>query len=98
MEQRNEEERIKQAFGTRRTRQVIAVAAAIGLMIMAAALYRRPDLFGAISKGTLVKAQVLIVLLFINFTAFNWRCPSCRKYLGSDIGRRTCRSCGVRLR
>ena len=40
----------------------------------------------------------LIVLLFVNFTAYNWRCPSCRKYLGSDIGRHSCRNCGVRLR
>ncbi len=97
MEERDEE-RIMQEFAKRRSRQVLAMAAAIALMILAAALYRRPDLFGEISKGTLVKAQLLIVLIFVNFTAFNWRCPSCRTHLGSDIGRQTCRKCGVRLR
>jgi len=91
-------ERIKKEFAARRTRQVIAVAAAIVLMVMTALLHQHPGMFGEIAKGTLLKAQVLIILLFVNFTAVNWRCPSCRKYLGSDIGRQSCRNCGVRLR
>jgi hypothetical protein len=97
MEQ-GDEDRVKKAFAVRRSRQLIAMAVAIVLLILAALLYRRPDLFGEFSKGTIVKAQILIILLFINFTAFNWRCPSCRKYLGSDIGRRKCRHCGARFR
>ncbi len=91
-------ERIKKEFAMRRTRQVIAVAAAIVLMVLTALLHRHPGIFGEIAKGTLLKVQALIVLLFVNFTAYNWRCPSCRKYLGSDIGRHSCRNCGVRLR
>jgi len=97
MEPQNEEG-IKKEFAVRRTRQVVAVAAAIVLMIMTALLHRHPGIFGEVAKGTVLKVQVLIILLFVNFTAVNWRCPSCRKHLGSDIGRRSCRNCGVRLR
>ena len=90
--------RITQTYAARRQRQVIAIATAIALMLAAALLYRRPDLFGAFSKSTLVKVQLLIIVLFINFTSFNWRCPSCGRYLGGDIGKNGCRKCGVRLR
>jgi rRNA maturation endonuclease Nob1 len=27
----------------------------------------------------------------------NWRCPSCKKYLGKNINRHTCKQCGNRL-
>ncbi len=97
MEQQRDE-RMRQAYATRRLRQVIAIAAVIVLILAAALLYRRPDLFGAFSKSTLVKVQLVIILLFINFTAYNWRCPSCKKYLGSDLSTSTCRKCRVRLR
>ncbi len=97
MEQRDEQ-RVKQEFQARRTRQVIAIAAVIAIMVLVAVLFRRADLFGGFSKGTIVKVQILVILLFVNFTAFNWRCPSCRKFLGSDIGRQTCKNCGIRLR
>ncbi len=97
MEQRDEQ-RVKQEFQARKTRQVIAVVAAIASMVLVAVLFRRTDLFGGFSKGTSVKVQILVILLFVNFTAFNWRCPSCRKFLGSDIGRQTCKNCGTRLR
>ncbi len=97
MEQRNDEQ-IRQAFKVRRARQAVAIGAAILFMVLAAVLYRHPEPFGEVSKGMLVKAQVLIVLLFVNFTALNWRCPACRKHLGNDIGRSVCRRCGARLR
>ncbi len=97
MEQRDEH-RLKQEFQARRTRQVIAVAAAIALIVLVAVLFRRPDLFGGLSKGTIVKVQIVVIILFVNFTSYNWRCPSCRRFLGSDIGRQTCKNCGIRLR
>lgn len=89
---------IMRAFTVRRTRQIIAIAAALFLVLLVAALYKRPDLLGAFSKDTLFSVQVLVILAFLNFTAFNWQCPSCKKYLGNDLHKRVCKRCGARLR
>ncbi len=96
MEQQRDQQ-IRKVYAVRRSRQLIAIAVAISLMLAAALVYRRPDLLGAFSSSTLMKVQLLIILLFVNFTSFNWRCPSCGKYLGSDLGRKRCRKCGVLL-
>ena len=89
---------IMRDFAVRRTRQIIAIAAALFLVLLLAVLYKRPDLLGAFSKDTLVSVQVLIVLAFLNFSALNWQCPSCKKYLGNDLNRRVCKQCRARLR
>ncbi len=89
---------ILREFTVRRTRQIIAIAVAVFLVLLLAVLYQRPDLFGAFSKDTLVLAQGLLILAFINFTAYNWLCPSCKKYLGNDMNRRVCKQCGTRFR
>jgi hypothetical protein len=89
---------IMRDFTVRRTRQFIAIAAAVILVLLLAALYKRPDLFGEFAKSNIVIAQVLLILAFINFTAYNWICPSCKKNLGSDMNRRVCKKCGTRLR
>jgi uncharacterized membrane protein YbhN (UPF0104 family) len=97
METKNDQ-RIKRDFAVRRTRQIIAIAAAVVLLLLFALLYKRPDMFWQISKQNLVIAQLLVILAFINFSAYNWICPSCKKYLGSDMNRKSCKKCGVRLR
>lgn len=89
---------IMREFTVRRTRQIIAIATAVFLVLLIAVLYKRPDLFGEFSRGALALTQGLLILAFVNFTAYNWLCPSCKKYLGSDMNRRVCRQCGTRLR
>lgn len=89
---------IKLAFAVRRTRQILASAAAVLLVLLFAVLYKYPDLLGAFSKDTLVALQILLILAFVNFTAYNWQCPSCKKYLGNDLNKRVCKQCGARLR
>jgi uncharacterized membrane protein len=93
-----DDQRIIRDYAVRRTRQIIAVAAAVLLLLLFALLHKRPDLFGEFSKQNLAIAQFLVILAFVNFTAFNWICPSCKKYLGSDINRSVCKKCGARLR
>ena len=85
-------------FSVRRTRQIIAIATTVFLVLMLAVLYKRPDLIGNFSKVNIVITQALLILAFINFSAYNWVCPSCKKYLGSDMNRRVCKRCGARLR
>lgn len=97
MKQRKDEEHVFRQFSIIKSRQLIATLLALSAVIVLAVVSKRPDLFGSLTKASAMKAQLFIILLFINFTAFNWKCPSCRKYLGSDIKKPTCRKCGVRL-
>ncbi len=94
---KKDSQKIMQDFIVRRTRQFIAIVAAVILVLLVAMLYKRSDLFGEFSKNILAFAQILIILAFINFTAFNWRCPSCKKYMGNDMNPRGCKKCGTRL-
>lgn len=96
--EKKDRNRTMQDFRLRQNRQFIAIAAALFLVLLSAVIYRRPDLFGEFSKSTLFGAQVAIIAAFIGFTGFNWRCPSCTRYLGNDINRRICKKCGARLR
>jgi hypothetical protein len=93
---RNDDE-IKQAFAQIRMRQVVAIVAAIVGVLLAALVWRRPDLFGQFSKKDLMLFQLVMILLFVNFSGWNWKCPSCKRYLGNDIGTDVCRKCGTRL-
>ena len=84
-------------FRKRQTRQLIAVAVALFLVLFVAVIYKRPDIFGAFSPESLFAAQAVLIGGFIGYSAFNWRCPSCNKYLGADIHRSRCNKCGVRF-
>jgi hypothetical protein len=88
---------IKRKFRLLQTRQIIAVTAALFLVLLAALLYKRPDLLGAFSGRTLFGMQVVTIASFVVYTAYNWRCPACDKHLGSDIHRTQCKKCGARL-
>jgi hypothetical protein len=85
-------------FRKRQTRQIIAVAMALFLVLLAAVIWKRPDIFGEFSPEILFSAQAIVIAAFIGFTSANWRCPSCNKHLGGDINRGTCGKCGARLR
>ncbi|HEY6010044.1 MAG TPA: hypothetical protein VIX18_01135 [Nitrospirota bacterium] len=93
-----DQEEIMRTFATRRARQLLAIALTVTAMIVLATVSKYPDFFGAISRRTVTIVMVLIILAFINFSSYNWRCPSCGRYLGSDITRTACRKCGSRLR
>ena len=96
--QKRDDKQIKREFWMRQGRQFLAIAAALFFVILMAVVYKRNDLLGEFSKNTLVAAQLVVITAFIGFTAFNWRCPSCKKYLGNDINKRACRHCNTRLR
>ena len=96
--QKNGDANITREFWLRQGRKFLAIAVALFFVILPAVIYNRHDLFGEFSKDTLFASQLLVIAAFIGFTAFNWRCPSCKKYLGMDINKRSCRYCGARLR
>jgi len=95
--QKKDENAIRREFKARQTRQIVAIAAAMFVVLLGAVLYKRPDLLGAISVRTLFGLQAVTIASFLGYTAYNWRCPSCGKYLGGNIHRQRCGKCGARL-
>jgi hypothetical protein len=95
--QKRDDNKIRQEFKERQNRQIVAIAVALFLMLLAAVLYKRPDLLGPLSGRTLFGMQAISISAFVGFTAYNWRCPSCGKYLGSNVHRQRCGKCGARL-
>jgi hypothetical protein len=98
MMQEGDNKRIMRDFGLRKGRQFLAIAATLVLLLFLVLLHKHPDLIGEFSKDTIFAAQIVLIAVFIGFSAFNWRCPSCKKYLGNDINKRICKHCGTRLR
>ncbi len=97
MAEKKDRDRIRREFRTRQTRQIIAIAAALFLVLLSAVIHKRPGLFGEFPKGVLFGAQVAVIAAFLGFSAFNWRCPACGRFLDSDIHRRVCNKCGAGL-
>jgi hypothetical protein len=88
---------IVENFRLRQGRQLLAIAVALLLIVLLAMIHHRSDLFGDLSKNTIFAMQAMVIAAFIGFSSANWRCPSCKKYLGSDIYKRGCRKCGTRF-
>jgi hypothetical protein len=95
--QKRDDNKIIHEFRLRQGRQFLAISVTLLLVIFLTLLYKRPDLFGEFSKETVSITQIVLIAAFIGFSAFNWRCPSCKKYLGNNICRQRCRQCGTRL-
>jgi hypothetical protein len=97
MAQKKGPQQIMQEFRERQNRQFIAIAITLFGVLSCAVIYKRPDLFGEYSKGTLFGAQAIIIVSYVVYTLYNWICPSCGKHLGTDINRKICKKCGARL-
>jgi hypothetical protein len=98
MIQKKDDTQIKKDFGILQSRQLVAMAVALLLIVILAVVHKRQDLFGELSKNTISGLQLLVIAAFFGFSAINWRCPSCKKHLGPDINRPICRKCRTRLR
>jgi hypothetical protein len=97
MTQKPDQYQIVQDFRLRRGRQLLAIAAAMLLIFFLALIHHRSDLFGHIAKNTIFSMQLIVIAAFAGFTAVNWRCPSCKKYLGRNINKPGCEKCGTRF-
>lgn len=97
MKQEKDDKEMMRQFGQRQSRQFLAISVTLLLLLVLTLLYKRHDLFGEFSKMSIVSAQIVTIGVFVAFSFYNWRCPSCRKYLGADINKRVCKRCRTRL-
>ena len=97
MMQKSDDSQIKRDFRLRQSRQLLAIAVALLGIVILALVHKRHDLFGEFPKSTIFGLQLVVIAVFAGFAAVNWRCPSCKKYLGHDINRRICKKCGAGL-
>ncbi len=95
--QKRDNNQIMQDFRLLQSRQLLAMALTLFLLLFLVLIYKRTDIFGEFSKNNIVALQIILIGVFIGFSAINWRCPSCNKYLGGDINKRICKKCGIRL-
>jgi len=95
--QKRDNNQIMQDFRLRQSRQLLAMALTLCLLLFLVLIYKRTDFFGEFSKNNIIALQIILIGVFIGFSAINWRCPSCNKYLGGDINKRICKKCGIRL-
>lgn len=84
-------------FEVRKNRQFVAIMLTVFIVLLCGVLYKRPILYANLPKEELFGVQVAAIVAFVIFSAINWRCPTCGKYLGGDIRSQTCKKCGVRL-
>jgi hypothetical protein len=96
--QKKDHEQIKREFHQLQTRQIIGIAITMFAVMLCAVLYKRPGVLGEYSTFSLVAVQIVSIASFIVFTSYNWRCPACGKFLGTDINKRGCTKCKTRLR
>jgi hypothetical protein len=96
--QKREEEVLKE-FERRRSRQLTAIVLALFLLFSLLWKIGHPGiLLGELSRSAATVLEVILIAAFVLFSAFNWRCPACGRYLGPNINPRGCRNCRARLR
>jgi hypothetical protein len=94
---KRDDNEIKREYRARQSRQLIAIASAMFLVLLGAVFHKRPDLLGQIPQNVLFGLQAISIAGFLGYTFVNWRCPACGKLLGSNIHRQRCGKCGARL-
>lgn len=98
MEPNRSNAEIIEEFKKKRTRQIMAVGPIILAFIALLSVEGNPTgIFGLPPSIVLTTSFALIISVLI-FSLFNWRCPSCNKYLGKGINPKFCSKCGVQLR
>lgn len=94
-----EKETIITEFKKRRTRQYIVAAILLPVFLLLIFVGENPDSDALSSYRDVIIFSLLgIVICLVGFSFWNWRCPSCKKYLGKGINPGFCSNCGARLR
>jgi hypothetical protein len=94
----NRDDRVIEEFRRRRTRQlVVSLPALVPLVFFATRGDGQSVSILGFSESAVVGLFIVLVVGILIFSFFNWRCPSCDRYLGRGINPTFCSKCGVRL-
>ncbi len=98
MKPQGTETRMEDDFKAKRVRQLLLAAPLVIAVVFLIWSEDRPGtaLFG-IPPTYLTYATIAYVVFYAVFSIMNWRCPSCRSYLGKGINPRFCSKCGAQL-
>jgi hypothetical protein len=89
---------VAEEFSKRKRKQIII---SIPMMLAIVSIFFSGDgpdseIFG-ISSSIYLPVFIAVFLGMFVFSLINWRCPSCRKYLGRGMNPKHCSGCGVQL-
>jgi hypothetical protein len=85
-------------FKKKRQRQLLAVAPIILAFVGLISLEKNPGGLFGLSPNIVLTLCFAVIISTLVFSLFNWRCPSCQKYLGKAINPKFCSKCGTQLR
>jgi di/tricarboxylate transporter len=92
------EEQFRKEFERRRSRQLAGIALVVFLLVSLLWKIGHPGfLLRELSRSAAAVLELVTIAAFLLFSALNWRCPACGRYLGPNINIRGCRKCGARL-
>jgi len=89
---------IIEEFIKKRTRQIMAVGPIILAFIALLSVEGNPTGIFGLPQNIVLSITFAVIISVLIFSLFNWRCPSCNKYLGKAINPKFCAKCGVQLR
>jgi uncharacterized membrane protein YkvI len=88
-----EEKHIQKEFARKKMIQYIAYGLAMVVIVLVAVGKSGQ----AVSSSLYAWVLVGIAIAAILFSLYNWRCPSCKKYLGRRMGIKVCPECKAKL-
>lgn len=90
---------VKTEFKERKTKQIAATV--IFLPFLFGFFWfsenHQKSFFG-MPENIAVPVFIALIVIITVFSFYNWRCPSCKKYLGKGYNPKFCPKCGVELR
>jgi hypothetical protein len=98
MKPQGTETRTKEDFKAKRIRQLLLAVPLVAAVVFLIWSEDRPGtaILG-IPSAHLTYATIAYLIFYAVFSIVNWRCPSCRSYLGKGINPRFCSKCGAQL-
>ena len=90
---------IAEEFRQRRNRQwIAAIPGILAILVVVFSLdHAESSLFG-IDTNVLAMVGGAVVLAYLMFSIWNWRCPACDGYMGKAMNPTFCAKCGARLK